>query len=704
MKATPDPAALHGHVTFETVVLNQGQAPATGVAFVSPVPPNVDFVGAFIDRPTGGGTCGATGGEVRCPAGTLAAGSSATARVTFRTREVGTVVNSASATATEPDAVPSNNAATTAVAVRRFSIVERVSGPSGYPGQSVIRFVPIDGERNDVSLELAGDYVVITDNGAELRTPPSVQSIPECVSLSPHQARCRSTGTPTIVVDTGDRDDRINVTGSSGWSGGPIVLDGGDGDDLIGGGPAAEVLRGERGADVLDGRGGNDSLVGGPGNDVLLGGAGDDTLTSGLGSDVVIGGTGADAASYASRTERVIVDIDGVADDGGTQEKDNVRQDVERVIGGSGDDMLTANAAGSTLDGSAGNDRLIGRGGADTLLGGPGPDRLEGAGGADWLEGGASDDLLEGGPGSDRIEGTSGSDRLYGGAGADHLFGDDEQAPRDDRGEIDRLYGEDGNDKLVGGGTFISTSDVRHRNILRGGAGNDELIGSVPPRHLSYNDLDGGPGNDVLSALGDPSPKLSGGSGNDLLSAFDGTIDGNDGKDWLLVTGPCGEWNGSTTIPVPVEVDLGAGHSGSGYRRCTNSSGVRFAEATLKNIENIRGSAGADILRGSIGVNIIEGNGGDDIIDGRHSDDRLLGGAGADTIDGDQGGDEIVGGPGADRLDGGRDADLIEARDGAADTIDCGSGDDRVFDDKIDLLSSCEVTTATSLLLRKKRR
>lgn len=176
----------------------------------------------------------------------------------------------------------------------------------------------------------------------------------------------------------------------------------------------------------------------------------------------------------------------------------------------------------------------------------------------------------------------------------------------------------------MGGGTAIDTSDVQHRNILRGGPGDDELIGSLPTAKQSFNELYGGPGSDILNALGSPSPKLSGGAGNNDLLAFDGIINGDDGKDWLVLEGSRGEWSNGYTIPVPVEVDLGAG-----YRRCTTSSGIRFAEATLKNIESIRGSADADILRGSIAANIIKGNGGDDVIEGRHGDDRLVGGPGA---------------------------------------------------------------------------
>jgi Ca2+-binding RTX toxin-like protein len=60
----------------------------------------------------------------------------------------------------------------------------------------------------------------------------------------------------------------------------------------------------------------------------------------------------------------------------------------EQVIGGSGNDILTGNAA---------NNLLVGNGGTDTLNGGAGRDLLVGGAGADTLAGGANSDILIGG-------------------------------------------------------------------------------------------------------------------------------------------------------------------------------------------------------------------------------------------------------------------------------------------------------------------
>src|SRR5205814_5050102 len=59
---------------------------------------------------------------------------------------------------------------------------------------------------------------------------------------------------------------------------------------------------------------------------------------------------------------------------GETDEGDNVATDIDRVLGGSGDDTLTGDSYANTLNGNGGNDRLDGGRGADTLVGGDGRD------------------------------------------------------------------------------------------------------------------------------------------------------------------------------------------------------------------------------------------------------------------------------------------------------------------------------------------
>jgi Ca2+-binding RTX toxin-like protein len=103
------------------------------------------------------------------------------------------------------------------------------------------------------------------------------------------------------------------------------------------------------------------------------------------------------------------------------------------------------------------------------------------------------------------------------------------------------------------------------------------------------------------------------------------------------------------------------------------------------------GGAGSDRLRGTQGADKLNGRGGPDILKGRGGKDRLIGGDGGDVLIGGKGPDTLNPGKGADGVnmrDGlelkapGRD--VIRARDGAADQISCGEGNDRAFVDEVE--------------------
>jgi Ca2+-binding RTX toxin-like protein len=179
-----------------------------------------------------------------------------------------------------------------------------------------------------------------------------------------------------------------------------------EGDDVnadiedIEGGGGRDELRGDADDNTVRGGGENDELVGNLGDDVLDGQLGSDLLMEGVGaanvdpldSDIFAGFLGSfdtgsvDAVSYQGATVRVIVDIDGAADDGRVGEGDNARADLEDVVGGGADDVITGNAE---------DNHLFGLGG---------PDTIDGAAGDDFLWGDDGFDLLNGGPGIDHCD------------------------------------------------------------------------------------------------------------------------------------------------------------------------------------------------------------------------------------------------------------------------------------------------------------
>ena len=133
---------------------------------------------------------------------------------------------------------------------------------------------------------------------------------------------------------------------------------------------------------------------------------------------------GIDTATYASRTEPVTVptraaptvtlDRHRATPDGAAGEGDDV--DTENVIGGSGDDTITATTREQS---SCRQDQLSKSDPADVFTGGPGNDRLSGGFGADQLDGGAGKDRLSGGDGKDKLKGGAGKDRCNGGKSKD---------------------------------------------------------------------------------------------------------------------------------------------------------------------------------------------------------------------------------------------------------------------------------------------
>ncbi|MBF6033475.1 calcium-binding protein, partial [Pseudomonas sp. P155] len=115
------------------------------------------------------------------------------------------------------------------------------------------------------------------------------------------------------------------------------------------------VINGTSGTDTLVGTSGADELYGFAGNDSLSGGEGNDLLDGGAGADVLNGGNGIDTASYANSTAGVTVNLTAGTGVGADAQGDTLTS-IEAVIGSAFNDILTAQASGSTLNGGAGND------------------------------------------------------------------------------------------------------------------------------------------------------------------------------------------------------------------------------------------------------------------------------------------------------------------------------------------------------------
>lgn len=180
------------------------------------------------------------------------------------------------------------------------------------------------------------------------------------------------------LADDGAPGEGDNVSGAI------TSIGGGAGNDYLEAGPVTSGLFGLDGNDVLAGNAARNFLDGGGGDDQLLAGDGNDALVGEAGADVLSGGGGLDEVSYGG-TAPLRLSIGDGAGDGAAGERDDIRDDVEALVGGGGDDVLIG-------DGDA--NRLIAFGGHDVLRGGGGADEVIG-----WGDG----DELDGGPGPDRV-------------------------------------------------------------------------------------------------------------------------------------------------------------------------------------------------------------------------------------------------------------------------------------------------------------
>ncbi len=186
--------------------------------------------------------------------------------------------------------------------------------------------------------------------------------------------------------------------------------------EVVIGGSAGDTLVGRSGNQRLFGRAGNDTLLGGAGNDALEGGDGDDLLNGEGNNDDLRGGAGIDTVDYSLALSDVTITLDNMADDGGMGETDNVRADIEVLIGGPLDDEIEGAAGPQTVIGGAGNDTIDGMSGDDSLDGGIGDDSLIGGTGNDTLIGGIGNDIIRA---IDLVE-----DTIDGGLGTDQAFSD----------------------------------------------------------------------------------------------------------------------------------------------------------------------------------------------------------------------------------------------------------------------------------------
>ncbi|MCA9129993.1 MAG: hypothetical protein KDB22_23055 [Planctomycetales bacterium] len=430
---------------------------------------------------------------------------------------------------------------------------------------------------------------------------------------------------------------------------------------------------------LVDGGDGSDLITTGRGADTIIGGAGDENIASGPGMDFVYGGPGYDI-------------IFGEGDADFIYGED----DADTIFGGDGNDTITGGGAWDTIWGESGNDAIYGNDGDDALYGGSGKDNLWGGNGGDYLEGGDEADNLWGDAGDDWLYGNLGNDTLRGGSGNDYLDGD--------LGN-DKLYGDAGDDELIGG-TFAYIKGASDNDFLQGGPGADRLVDVYGTDTLDYSEgnvgvtidlaartasrgnaegdviegayenLNGSKAGDSLKGTG-ANNRISGSGGNDFIYGYGGAdiLYGGPGSDSI--------WGGSggDTIEGGDDNDFLYGNDGDDT---IVGAYINNPWETGNADDWMEGGNGSDWMFGGIGNDTMYGAepgnvtyvDGFNILNGEIGNDRLFSGTGMNQLIGGDGDDGLVAYGQSSELIGGRDQDRFVLYAGSFNVVDDKSSED----------------------------
>ncbi|GEM_PF-2591716 len=475
-----------------------------------------------------------------------------------------------------------------------------------------LTYTALAGEANvlSVSLDPVLPNYVLDDPGNAINF--GLGAILVCFAVDIDTASCPAASVSTMVLNTDDGDDMVNLLVPASPS---TTVNGGDGDDQIRVVPVTTAA-------TVDGGAGTDSLVGpdtvntwkitgmGVGNALLsaLGFAGIEDLTGGSDNDTFAFANGASVSGFiegqggtdtlnlgAYLTARDIR-LDGLSAFGGFFGRAGIAffNSIESLAGGNADDSLfglNANADWG-IDGTntyTAGGQTLGFSSFENLAGGPGNDAFV---------------LADGQFVAGTVNGMAGNDTLQYG----HVTPVTVNLPTGEATGIRAGF--------VGSLTSIET--------VIGGAGDDTIIGQGVAQRL-----EGGAGNDTITG-GAADDTMLGSLGNDVLN-------GGAGVNWVLYT----------FSATPVKLNL------------QKRKGTGEGTDTLIGFSNVIGSPQADSITGTALANILSGGGGNDTIKGGAGDDLLIGGAGNDMLSDKAGRNILIGGLDADILTGGSGDDIL---------------------------------------------
>ena len=288
--------------------------------------------------------------------------------------------------------------------------------------------------------------------------------------------------------------------------------------------------------------------------------------------------------------------------------------------------------------------KIFGTDQADTLVGTSGNDTLDGDLGADSMSGGDGNDIYVVDNAFDSVTETSDSPSQI----------DTVQA------SVSWTLGTNLENLVLTGVSAINGNGNELRNFMTGNAAANVLNGA-----LGADSMSGGDGNDIYfvdnsgdSVIETNAEQVSGGVDSVHSSLATYTL-GNNVENLYIDSSDAANGIGNSLDNV-----LFAGFGNNVLDGRDGNDTVSFARAlagitatlstsaqqdtfgsgldTLKNFENLTGSAYADTLTGNSGANVLNGGAGNDTLVGGSGNDRLIGGEGTDSLTGGTGADTYV--------------------------------------------------------------
>jgi Ca2+-binding RTX toxin-like protein len=493
--------------------------------------------------------------------------------------------------------------------------------------------------------------------------------------------------------------ENLFYTGSTG-----AAVTGNAMDNVVSGGSGADTVSGANGNDTLGGGSGADSLIGGNGNDALYGGGFQNSIVGAMVADTAVdtldGGAGNDTYWVDNLSDRITE-----ATTGGT--RDVVFSSIDNSLATPGNVYANVEAlvlrAGSDAwygGGGTGNDIIVGNQGDNHLVGGAGNDTLSASADTTFYYYTGASDVLEGGAGNDALVGFSFYGGAYpylqevtyfGGAGNDlYVIGTNSAGAAGlDSGGTDTAV-------LMGSGSIAAIEGVENLVLYGAGGANDtaalaaiNAVYGAAYNGASYTGSLGtaieGTGNELANQITGNAfaNRLYGLAGNDAITGGDGndTLDGGAGTDNL--TGGAGnDWFVVDGADVVVEAvgggfDIVSSATLTSYAGFANVEGLQYTGTNNVGLNNGSGNTSNDYFGGGSGADTLAGFGGNDTLDGGAGNDEVNGGAGADSLLGGIGDDSVVGGTENDTIGGGVGNDSLEGN-GGNDSIDGGDGNDTI--------------------------